>query len=61
VAKVIAGYYERGGLAAACSAEALAKIGMVCKKCRHCSTYWESRGKKGYVPVVIQGTGVEKK
>lgn len=58
VAEIIAGAVAKGGPEAANSVETLAKIGMACKTCRHCATYWESRSKPDYVPVVIKGTGV---
>jgi len=61
VARLISHYVAVGGVAAANSAEALAKIGQVCKSCRHCSTYWKSRSKPNYVPRVTKGTGVEAK
>lgn len=57
VTKVITLYVEKGGVAAANSPECLLKIANVCKECPHCATYWESRGKPNYQPIVILGTG----
>lgn len=57
VATVIAGYFEKGGVAATNSPECLLKIATVCKECPHCATYWESRKLPNFQPIVIKGTG----